>query len=146
MYLAQLGAFDGVCLSINLDLKPYTRISMAELVCSKVGDLKFLNVNEKAYFPTFPIHRYKSNYQYLIHSIAGDDWAEEVGAPFDCSSLTASFFATLTCSKLRIPSRPHRPIMALSWNVEVVSQLDTFSKTNARIRTSSQGEPKRFDT
>lgn len=44
MHLAQLGALDGVCLSLDLDLNLYTRISMAELVCSKVGNLEFLNV------------------------------------------------------------------------------------------------------
>jgi len=31
-----------------------------------------------------------------------------------CSRRAASFFATLTCLKLPIPSRPHLPIMALS--------------------------------
>jgi hypothetical protein len=31
-----------------------------------------------------------------------------------CSILVPSFFATLTCSKLRMPSRPHRAIMVLS--------------------------------
>lgn len=98
-----------------------------------------MNVNEKAHFPSSPIHRYKSNYQYLIHTIGGDDWAEEVAAPLDCSNLRASFFATLTCSKLRIPSRPHRPIMALSWDVEVVKVSSIHSQKQLR---ESEPRPK----
>ena len=100
----QLTAFDNVSIYKNL-FKPFTRIIIAVATHSV----------RKYHFTSFSFHGYKSNYQYIIHSIAGADWAEEVAPPFDCSSLTASFFATLTCSKLRIPSRPHRPIMALSW-------------------------------
>jgi hypothetical protein len=48
-----------------------------------------------------------------------------------------SFRARLFCSKLRMPSRPHRDIIVLSYGAKV----EWYAARNMKNHTSSQGEP-----
>src|SRR6266852_6639484 len=54
-----------------------------------------------------------------------------------CSVPSLSFRATLFCSKLRIPSRPHRDIITLSCETKKVR----VPRTGYGEPTTSQGEP-----
>ena len=69
-------------------------------------------------------------------SLEDEDGSSADWSTIRCSVLVPSFFATLTCSKLRIPSRPHRAIMALSYkkknkeiDLEIIDILQGLKST-----------------